>query len=149
MRVLLISLLLIPLLSNGIGQEGESDKIIGKWITAARNSLIVEVYKCGTEYKAKIVWFNDRDNKSRPMNTRLDIYNPDKTLTHRKLLGLEVMNGLKYNKTVDEWQSGKIYDVTKGKIWDVKVSLGQDNILCVRGYWHFPAFGKTMTFKRL
>ncbi|WP_394767414.1 hypothetical protein [Ferruginibacter sp.] len=36
------------------------------------NNLDMEVYNSGNEYRAKIVWFDDSDDKSRPMAERCD-----------------------------------------------------------------------------
>ena len=63
---------------NSNAQSG-SDAILGKWITAQDN-LEVEVYKLNNEYKAKIIWFKDDDDLTRPMNVRMDEKNPDKYL---------------------------------------------------------------------
>lgn len=149
MRTFLLTFLLFPLSSIGTSMNEKADLIIGTWKTAERNSLVVEVYKSDNEYKAKIVWFNDSDDKSIPMTVRCDTKNPDKRLRTRKLIGLEVMSGLKYNDFEKEWQSGKIYDATNGKTWDVKARLNNKGLLNVRGYWHLSILGQTMNFKKI
>ena len=122
------------------------DAILGKWMTDA-NNCIVEVYKENTEYKAKVVWF-DIKNKQ-PMNDWLDVKNPDKALRSRKLLGMEVLNRLHYNRHDNEWVDGVIYDATTGKKWDSVVWLTKDNNLKVKGYWLFRWLCQTKTFKRV
>jgi uncharacterized protein (DUF2147 family) len=148
MRTWLLMIMAFSFCSMNASENNNADLIIGKWITAERNSLIVEVYKAGDEYKARIIWFNDRDDKSRPMDTRCDIKNPDRHLRSRKLIGMDVLSNLKFNELDKEWQSGKIYDALSGKTWDVKAAINAAGLLYVRGYWHFPVIGKTMIFKK-
>jgi uncharacterized protein (DUF2147 family) len=116
---------------------------------SADNNVEVEVFKTGNEYKAKVVWFDDSDDKSQPMGVRCDIKNPRETLRTRKIIGMEVMHGLVYNADDDEWQEGRIYDSSSGKDWNAKAWINKEGILKVRGYWHFSLFGQTMSFKRV
>lgn len=125
-----------------------ADKIIGKWIANEDKNVIVQIYKAGNEFKAKIIWFDDSDDKTRPMATRYDTKNPDKNLRSRKLLGLEVLRGLTYNAEEDEWQDGHIYDPSSGKEYSAKAWLAADGTLKVRGYWHFEIFGQNMCFTK-
>lgn len=92
----------------------KTDAIIGRWMST-ENNLEVEIFRSGNEYKAKVVWFDDNDDKSKPMSIRLDEKNPDKTLRGQRIIGLEVMHGLIYNESDNEWQGGKIYDSSSGK----------------------------------
>ena len=126
--------------------ESNPDAIIGKWITTAGN-CIVEVYKQNSEYKAKILWFNDKGKK--PMNNWTDDKNPDPALRNRQLLGMEVLHGLHYDSNENEWVDGVIYDATSGKDWDSVVWLTEDNLLKVKGYWVFKFISETKTFKRV
>ncbi|MDQ6757317.1 MAG: DUF2147 domain-containing protein [Bacteroidota bacterium] len=121
------------------------DAIVGKWITTAGNCM-VEVYKQNTEFKAKILWFNDKGKK--PMNDWKDEKNPDASLRNRKLVGMEVLNGLHYNSGEKQWVDGIIYDASTGKKWDSVVWLTDDNLLKVKGYWVFKFLSETKTFKR-
>jgi len=124
-----------------------SDRILGKWISTD-GSLKVEVFKTGDEFKAKVLWFDDSDDKSKPMETRTDEHNPDKTLRRRKLIGMEVVNNLKYNPDTKQWHHGIIYDANTGKEWSSTVSLLKNDLLKVKGYWRFEFIGKSMTFRR-
>lgn len=131
---------------NPKGNSG--DKIIGKWIAIEDKNVIVQVYRSGTEFKARIIWFDDSDDKGRPMATRCDTKNPDKNLRSRKLIGLEVLRGLTYNADEDEWQDGHIYDPSSGKEYCAKAWLTGDGNLKVRGYWHFEVFGQNICFTK-
>ncbi|MCW3107543.1 MAG: hypothetical protein JWQ09_2049 [Segetibacter sp.] len=125
-----------------------ADAITGKWMSTKGN-LEVEVFKTGKEYKAKVIWFDDRDDKSRPMNTRCDKWNPDEQLRKQKILGMEVMKGLVYNANVREWQNGVIYDARSGKYYSASAVVTSAGLLKVRGYWHIRLFGQTMSFKKV
>lgn len=124
-----------------------SDQILGKWMST-NETLKVEVFKTGSEYKAKVIWFDDSDDRSKPMESRTDEHNPNKALRNRKLIGLEVVNNLKFNPHTKQWHHGLIYDANTGKEWSSTVSLQKNGLLKVKGYWRFEFIGRSMTFKR-
>ena len=128
-------------------QDAEN-AILGKWESVEKN-LIVEVYKQAGTYKAKIVWFYDEDDTITPIDQRLDIKNPNKSLRNRKILGLQVLSGLVYNAKQKRWVNGKIYDSSSGRTWSATVWLSDANTLLVRGYYLVRWLGKTLTFKRI
>lgn len=123
------------------------DAVMGKWMSEEKN-LEVQVYKTGTEYKAKVLWFDDSDDKTRPWNMRTDDKNPDKELRSRRIAGLEVLKGLVYDEEDDEWTGGTIYDSNSGKEWSAKVWINKNKQLRVRGYWLLSLLGETMTFNK-
>src|SRR6478736_1015267 len=109
----LISSCFISLAAAG---QNNPNAILGKWMTV-QNNLEVEVYKQDNDFKAKIVWFKDTDDKSRPMADRRDEKNPDPKLRSRKWIGMEVLRGMKYYPHDNEWADGTIYDAKSGKEW--------------------------------
>jgi uncharacterized protein (DUF2147 family) len=127
--------------------QSKSDAILGKWINVEGN-LEVEVYKQNNDFRAKLLWFDDSDDKSKPMNVRTDEKNPDKALSSRKLIGLDVLRNLKYYSHDDEWDDGKIYDSNSGKEWSTEIWITKDGLLKVKGYWLFKFISQTETFKR-
>jgi uncharacterized protein (DUF2147 family) len=130
-------------------QKPDGDRIIGRW-TSEKKNLIVEIYKCGgNEYRGKIVWFSDGNEANHPINSRLDFLNPDPALRNRKLIGMDVLTMLTYNKATFNWNNGIIYDSRSGKEWCSCACLKEDCSLCIRGYWHFKFIGKTATFQRI
>lgn len=131
-----------------INGQAQANAIVGKWMSTDDN-LMVEVYKQGNEYKAKLLWFDDTDDKSNPVDKRLDTKNPDKALRSRKLVGINVLWSLHYKEDDEEWQDGTIYDSSSGKKWDAKAWLTKNGLLKVRGYWNFSLFGENMSFKRI
>lgn len=141
-------MLLLLLLTTAVTAQSKRDAILGKWMSTEGN-LMVEVYKYSNEFKAKVLWFDDSDDKRRPYYARYDTKNPDHALRRRKILGMEVMHGLVYNADDDEWQDGRIYDASTGKDWNAKAWLTKDGCLKVRGFWHFEFFGQNICFKKI
>lgn len=146
----------IPVISNNnifnkrvhpVATETNEDAILGKWMTL-ENNLEVEVYKKDNNFRAKIIWFKIED-KTRPMNTRLDDKNPNPYLRNRKWLGMEVLRNLKYNAEANEWEDGIIYDAKHGKEWDSVAWINNQGLLKVKGYWLFRWISETLTFRRV
>ncbi|MEO6136792.1 MAG: DUF2147 domain-containing protein [Ginsengibacter sp.] len=147
MKTLFLFLLLISCQCLVYAQNN-ADEILGKWMSV-QNNCMVDVYKNGQEYRAKIIWFDDSDDPSRPMNERLDIENPDKKLRSQKILGSNVLKELIYNYKNKVWKNGYVYDATSGRTWNASVWLLADGTLKVRGYWHFQFLGQNLFFKRV
>lgn len=146
--LILMQLIMVSFSPPLIKQRGDPDRIVGKWITEKKN-LIVQVYRSKNEYKAKVLWFNDKDDLSRPMNIRTDYHNPDPALRDRKLIGMEVLKKLTYNNGTDSWEKGTIYDAQHGKEWSSYAYLTDDGLLRVTGYWQFKFISKSMDFNRI
>ncbi|TCC98316.1 DUF2147 domain-containing protein [Pedobacter hiemivivus] len=121
------------------------DRIIGKWITEKKN-LIVEIYKSGVEFKAKVLWFSDEDNLTEPIDSRTDFRNPNPTLRSRKLLGMEVLKQLKFIEESNSWEQGVIYDSLSGKEWSSCAFFTDKGRLRVKGYWRFKMLCKSLDF---
>lgn len=141
-------LLIFTVISSASIAQNSPDAIVGKWMAIPKKNLIVEVYKSGNQYRGKIVWFNDNDDKTKPMNTRLDEKNENPALRNRKVLGLEVLNNMVYNVKNNRWENGKIYDAKSGKTYNSSASI-KDTTLQVRGFWHFEFIGMNMNFKKI
>lgn len=139
---------MFTIISSIAAAQNNPDIIIGKWMAMPKKNLIVQVFKKGNEYRGKIVWFNDNDDKTQPMNIRLDEKNENPALRKRKILGLEVLESMLYNAKTNRWENGKIYDAKSGKIWQSSAFM-KDMTLHVRGYWHFEFIGMNMNFKKI
>ena len=126
--------------------QNNSDAILGKWMTTD-NKLIVEVYRQSSNYKARILWFKDVNNKA--MSERIDEKNPDKVLRTRKWVGMDVLRNLKYDTENNEWIDGIIYDAKHGREWDSVAWINNEHLLKVKGYWVFKFISETLVFKRL
>ncbi|HEY9343127.1 MAG TPA: DUF2147 domain-containing protein [Hanamia sp.] len=134
--------------SFNLTPQQNADDIIGRWMSL-KNNFEVEIFRTGNEFKAKIIWFDDTDDTTRPMNERRDEKNPNRALRNQKILGMQVMHGLVYNKKNAVWENGKIYDATSGRTWSATLRIMKNRYLKVRGYWHFQFLGQNLFFKRV
>lgn len=76
-----------------------------------------------------------------------DKNNPDAALRSRLLIGLTILDGLKYEKGV--WKNGGIYDPNSGKTYSCELKLLSDDVLEVKGYLGFSFVGKTVEWTRI
>lgn len=127
--------------------EDPAVKILGKWISDEKN-LIVEVYKLGNKYNAKILWFRPVDAKTKVVYKTHDVHNPDVKLRTRKIVGIDVVQNLVYNENTHQWVDGLIYDATLGRQWSAFAYLSPKEALIVKGYWHFKFLSKTLVFTK-
>ncbi|KQR93329.1 hypothetical protein ASG01_09025 [Chryseobacterium sp. Leaf180] len=131
----------------GFGQRSKDD-ILGKWM-ATDKSVAVNVYLEGNSFRAKVIWFDERLSKGKPMNSRVDSENPDVKLRHNKIIGMDVLEGLNFNAKNQRWENGKIYDASTGRTWDASAELKNNGQMCVRGFWKWKFIGKTLCFARM
>ncbi len=124
--------------------QNGADAILGTWITTAGNCKI-QVYKQSEEFKAKIIWLKEDKNGNSDYK---DEKNPNPALRSNKLLGMDVVNGLRYDGDENEYVDGVIYDARNGKKWNSVVWLTDDNLLKIKGYWVFKFLSATSTFRR-
>ena len=118
--------------------------VIGKW-KLEDGTAIVEVYKSGDAFKGKIVWLaNPTEADGSPA---VDKNNPDKSLRSRKLIGLNMLRGLKANG--GEYAGGKIYDPGNGKTYNCSMKV-EGKVLKVRGSLDKKGLiGRTMDWFRV
>ena len=118
--------------------------VTGRW-KLEDGSAIVEVYRNGDVYNGKIVWLqNPTEADGTPA---VDINNPDKALRSRKLIGLNMLSGLKKNG--GEYSGGKIYDPGNGKTYNCSMKVDGD-VLKVRGSLDKKGLvGRTMDWFRV
>ena len=118
--------------------------VIGKW-KLEDGTAIVEVYKSGDSFNGKIVWLaipTEADG-----SPAADKNNPDKSLRSRKLIGLNMLSGLKANG--GEYSGGKIYDPGNGKTYNCSMKV-EGKVLKVRGSLDKKGLiGRTMDWFRV
>jgi len=132
---------------NTYGQGTNApERICGKWESTERN-LRIQVYMQDNQYKANIIWFKDTEGK--PMGYWTDVRNPDPALRSRKILGMSILSGLKYDSGKNTWEDGMVYDSKHGRDWNASANIDKNGVLKVRGYWHFKFIGRTMDFVRI
>ena len=129
------------------GMNGCAGNITGiYYVSHAGENSKVRVYQDtdGT-FTARTIWVENRLDKNG--NVRLDEKNPDKALRSTPCDSITVIEGLKYNPDKKRWDSGKIYDPTRGLRANVTCSFDSDTSLKVRGT--LMGFGETIFWKKI
>lgn len=80
----------------------------------------------------------------------MDLYNKDKNLKTRKIVGIKIVEELYYNKENNYYEGGTIYNPEDGKYYYVYMWIEDGGLLAVKGYidpmgW----FGKTTKWSRV
>ncbi len=140
MRKLFIGMMfLFASLSAVVAQD-----VVGKW-KLENGSAIVEVYRSGDVFNGKIVWL--RNPTEADGSPAVDKNNPDSKLRSRRLIGLNMLSGLKKNGS--EYSGGNIYDPANGKTYYCTMKV-EGNTLKVRGSLDKRGFlGRTMDWFRV
>lgn len=109
------------------------NEIEGYWLTADGNSII-EIYQNNENaYFGKIVWLKQPTNRKGELHT--DKMNKDKSLRNRPMMGLNVLENMKYAN--NRW-TGTIYAAKKGRTLDATLSLkSSDELLISISYMGF------------
>lgn len=123
-----------------------AQRICGKWESSGKQ-LIISVYMVNHQYRAKLLWFSNTEGK--PLDYWRDVKNPDPKLRSRKLLGMSILSGLKYDSKSHTWEDGQVYDSIHGRYWNASARIDKKGVLHVRGYWHFKFIGRTLLFYRI
>ncbi|HPO12577.1 MAG TPA: DUF2147 domain-containing protein [Candidatus Hydrogenedentes bacterium] len=128
----------------------DSDGIVGVWITHG-GDVRVEITKAANgTYQGAIVWMekpeygSDEEETGKP---RHDKNNPDKAKQSRPLMGLNVLEGFKYDKG-NVWKGGLVYDPDNGKTYKCTLTLVDQNNLDVRGFIGISLIGRTEHWPR-
>ncbi|MCF8298911.1 MAG: DUF2147 domain-containing protein [Saprospiraceae bacterium] len=131
-------------------QTFKADDIVGKWWTD-KNESIIQIYKKGNKYYGKIIWIKDKvyeKGDKEEGKEKHDRENPDSKLRSRPIVGLEIIQGFKFDGD-DEWVDADIYDPESGNTYSCKAWLNSSkNKLDLRGYLGFSLIGRTTTWTR-
>jgi len=117
MKHIVILYLTLGLL-NTIQAQQPSDKIVGSWFIEDKTNKI-EIFKAGETYSGKIVWLAKLE--SNPNFQPKDKNNPNPELRNRNILGMDIINGLRYSG--GKWISGTIYTPKRGIYADCEGEL--------------------------
>jgi uncharacterized protein (DUF2147 family) len=107
---------------------GQTDKVLGIWLTEKKGSQVKIFKATDGKYYGKVEWLDDDKE-------RLDTNNPDENLKTKKVWGLLILRGFTYNENKKQWEDGSIYDPDNGKTYDSYMWFeGDDNQLHIKGY---------------
>ena len=136
------SLFLLFFFTATLVKAQSENSILGVWYNTEKTAK-VEILKKGTTFIGKIVWLKDPNPEGRPV---LDKDNPDPKLKSRPLIGLNLLEGLKYDSGM--WEDGTIYDPKTGKTYSCQVTLKSKEVLEVKGYYGFSLIGRTVEWTK-
>ncbi len=115
-----------------------SNPIEGKWQTIDDNSgrirSVVEIYKKGGQYFGRILEiFTDPEEDPDPV---CDECSPDDPRHMQKMVGMEIIRNLRYDKSDNKYEDGTILDPENGRVYSCKLWI-ENGKLKVRGYIFF------------
>lgn len=137
--------ILIVSLTLGYSQDS-SEAITGLWYNEPKDAKI-KVYKKNGAYYGKIVWLSDSVGPENDI--RRDVNNDDKSLQNRPLIGLNILQNMKWDNKEQEWNDGKIYDPRSGNTYSAYAKLVEPGKLKLRGYIGFSLLGRTTYWERI
>lgn len=143
MRRSLLFILLFVAFNQSFAQT--KDAVVGKWLTSTGDAQI-QIFPVGGKFSGKIVWLKKPNDSTGKPET--DDKNPDKSLTKRPILGLEMLRGFSYSEE-GVWEGGTIYDPKTGKTYSCKISMVDNNQIYVRGFVGISLLGRTETWSRV
>ena len=136
------SLFLLFFFTSFLVKAQSENAILGVWYNTEKTAK-VEILKKGSAFIGKIVWLKDPNPGGKPA---VDKDNPDAKLKSSPLMGLNRLEGLKYDSGM--WEDGTIYDPKTGKTYSCQVKLKSKDILEVKGYIGFSLIGITVEWTK-
>lgn len=134
------------LAASGAIANDDGNRIVGLWATEKAEAH-VEISRREDGYHGTIVWlkepfFSEDDVHGMGGRPKTDRENPDPALRERLIVGLEILQGLRYAGD-RRWIDGTIYDPETGETYRCTLQLMDDGRLDVRGYVGISLFGRT------
>ena len=118
---------------------------IGKWKTVddetGKEKSVVEIFEKEGKLYGKIDQIMDLEEP----DPKCEECPKDDDRYQQSILGMEIIRDLE--KDGDEWEDGTVLDPEKGKIYDCKIWLENDETLKLRGYVAF--FYRTQTWYKV
>ncbi len=98
-------------------------------------------------YEGQIIWVKNPTFKDG--SPKRDIKNPDPKKRNTPGDKIKLLYHFRYDSKENRWVDGEIYDPVHGKYYKSRMWFEKENVLRVRGYIGVPAFGRTMTWKKI
>ncbi|WP_424961591.1 DUF2147 domain-containing protein [Ekhidna sp.] len=120
-----------------------SQSIVGTWKTiddeSGKPRSVVDIYEKDGRYYGKIIkLFREPGEDPDPVCEECEDHRKGK-----KVIGMEIISDMKYDKGDEEYRKGEILDPENGNIYDCKLWI-EEGKLKVRGYLLF--FYRTQTW---
>ncbi|MEB2784183.1 DUF2147 domain-containing protein [Algoriphagus persicinus] len=120
-----------------------NSKIKGVWFNPDKTAQI-EIMENENEMIGKIIWIQQEDGDPA---TFTDLVNSDISLRNRPLMGLTILEGLKFRDGI--WSDGKIYDPQSGISYTCELQLKKKDILEIKGYLGDSWVSRTVEWNRV
>lgn len=121
-----ILILLLSLFTIKANAQINANSIVGFWVDSVTQNRF-QIEKSAQSYTIKIVAL------SSPLNDKglpkIDAKNPDINLRSRPILGMEIANGIVFDKKASSWNGKEIYSPEKGMAASCVISLKDINHL--------------------
>jgi uncharacterized protein (DUF2147 family) len=148
----LLLALLLAFAAGTARDDGPGDTILGLWLVESKDA-VVEIRRSGDIYSGTLVWLQDTvysaddgpDLVGKPIT---DLKNPDPQRRHRPLLGLTLLEGLRFDG-VDHWGGGRIYNSDDGRTYHCQLYMPSRDQIKLRGYVGIALFGGSTAWTRL
>jgi len=128
-----IAFLMVFSLITTVGFSQQADDIIGKY--RLPNKLDIEIFKVDNRYFGKIIALNGYED-----GQTVDLKNPEKTKRNDLLMGMVIIENLRYDIDEKKWFDGKMYGPEKGMVFNLKIVEVRNNKATVVGskyfFWH-------------
>lgn len=142
-RFALLSIFILFLGLEYAQAQSSKSKIIGVWFNTEKTAQI-EIMENDAELIGKIIWIKHEEGD--PV-TFTDLVNSDSSLRSRPLMGLTILEGLKYKNGI--WYDGKIYDPESGTSYTCELQLKKKDVLEIKGYLGESWVSRTVEWKRV
>ena len=137
--------ILLAVVGLSLPERSAAATPVGLWY-AEGGAAQVAIEPCGRELCGRVVWLRSPlDEDGCDLRDR---HNPDPTLRSRRVMGLEVLQGLKPRPN-GTWASGSIYDPATGNTYTCYLALDGNDRVRLRGYLGIPLLGRTTTWTRV
>ena len=145
MKKLLLTMVLC--LVSTLAMMAQADKIVGNYfVDYGGKQSKVKIYKKGNTYEGQVYWA--REDKNPDGTKKLDPKNPDKSLRNTPIDQVVIITGLKYNAEEKRWDSGKIYDPTRGMKFNLDARFEIDGVTLVL-HGKVGPFYKSIKWKKI
>lgn len=143
MRLFILSLLLCFSFST----FGQSDKVVGIWLTQDGDSQVKIYQSADKKFFGQIKWLK---NPMEDGKAKLDKKNPSENLKKRPVMDLMLLSGFVYDAKKDQWVDGTIYDPKSGKTYNCYMWFDKTrpDVLHVKGYVGFSWIGRQVEWTR-
>ncbi len=121
------------------------ENLDGFWIDSD-GEVILEIGPCGEARCGKVAWL--RQPLGPDGRALTDYRNPDPTLRHRPVCGLEVVSGFK-KKADESWGGGTVYVSDQGASFSGYAQVLGPTQIKVTGYIGLPIFGASEVWTRV